>query len=294
MLVKIQIRTLKLQPIYLFIQYIKIPTADFNFKVVNTTVFFNITFCILPTTMSNNKENIEPKSAESQHHHMLTDYECGLTIGLYHEKKNGAYIARIFNLNERAVRAVIKRYNETGSELPRKHSGIKRKLVERDDRGLFRDAEKVPEMTFEQHRAHLANVGVNVTLPTVSSAFRRLGYRSYVATKKPALTKSQKEARVKWAKEHVNWTVDQWKNVMWSDESSYFIKPPTGKKRVVRKKGKKERISPKNTRSTTAYGGGRVMVWGCFWEGGFSPLHDFKGSVTSIVYTECLEKTFIP
>jgi transposase len=119
--------------------------------------------------MSNNKENIEPKSAGSQHHHMLSDYECGLIIGLYYEKKNAAYIARTFNLKERSVRDVIKRYQETGSGLPRKHNGVKRKIVERDDRSLVRDAEKEPEMTFEQHRAHLASVGVNVSLPTVSS-----------------------------------------------------------------------------------------------------------------------------
>jgi hypothetical protein len=50
--------------------------------------------------MSNNKENIEPESARSQQHHMLSDYECGLIIGLYHEKKNAVYIARTFNLKE--------------------------------------------------------------------------------------------------------------------------------------------------------------------------------------------------
>jgi transposase len=171
---------------------------------------------------------VTPKSAGSQQHQMLSDYECRLIIGLYHEKKNATYIARIFNLKERSVRDVIKRYQETGSGLPRKHNGVKRKIVERDDRSLFRDAEKQPEMTFEQPRAHLASVGVNISLPAVSSEFRRLGYRSYAAANKPALTKSQKEARVKWAKEHVNWTLEQWKSIMWSDESSYLVNHPQG------------------------------------------------------------------
>ena len=45
--------------------------------------------------MSNNKENIEPESAGSQQHHMLSDYECGLIVGLYHEKKNALHCTYI-------------------------------------------------------------------------------------------------------------------------------------------------------------------------------------------------------
>jgi transposase len=161
--------------------------------------------------MNNNRENSEPKSTGSQQQHMLSDYECGLIIGLYHEKKKAAYIAHTFNLKERAVRDVIKRYQGTGSGLPRKHTGVKRKIVERAERSLVRDAEKEPAMTFEQPRVHLASVGVNVSLWTVSSEVRRLDYRSYAAANKPALTKCQKEARVKWTKEYANWTLEQWK-----------------------------------------------------------------------------------
>jgi transposase len=140
--------------------------------------------------MNDNKENINPESQEAEHHHVFSDYECGLIVGMYAVKKNAAAISRQFNFNVRNVRRVIKRFNETGSGLPINHSGMKRKLDEKDDRSLVRDAEKEPELTFEQHRANLAGAGVIVTLPTVSSVFHRLGYGSYVTAKKPRLSKA--------------------------------------------------------------------------------------------------------
>ena len=35
-----------------------------------------------------------------------------------------------------------------------------------------------------------------------------------IKQKTPALTEAQKKSRVKWAKEHTKWNIDDWKNVM--------------------------------------------------------------------------------
>ena len=36
---------------------------------------------------------------------------------------------------------------------------------------------------------------------------------------KPSLTADQRTARLSWALEHRNWTMDDWKRVIWSDET---------------------------------------------------------------------------
>ena len=37
--------------------------------------------------------------------------------------------------------------------------------------------------------------------------------------KKPLLTPVHRMKRLKFAKDHINWTVEQWRQVMWSDET---------------------------------------------------------------------------
>ena len=37
--------------------------------------------------------------------------------------------------------------------------------------------------------------------------------------KKPFLSKKHKNERLKFAKEHKDWTMDDWKRVIWSDET---------------------------------------------------------------------------
>ncbi len=61
--------------------------------------------------------------------------------------------------------------------------------------------------------------------------------------------------RCDFAKAHEHWTVEDWKRVIWSD----------GRKWVWKKKG--EGLSDRLVQGTLKYGGGHVMLWGCFgWD----------------------------
>jgi len=46
-------------------------------------------------------------------------------------------------------------------------------------------------------------------------------YRRRVATSKPLLTEVQKQARLTWAVDHLNWTPELWARVVWTDECSF-------------------------------------------------------------------------
>lgn len=55
------------------------------------------------------------------------------------------------------------------------------------------------------------------------AAVNRLDFHSLCAASKPKLTQKHKEARLLWTQERVNWTNDQWNNVVWSDESRFAL-----------------------------------------------------------------------
>jgi len=49
---------------------------------------------------------------------------------------------------------------------------------------------------------------------------RRQGYKPVKPTRKPGLTKENKLARYNWCLAHKDWTLKDWKNVIWLDETS--------------------------------------------------------------------------
>ena len=49
------------------------------------------------------------------------------------------------------------------------------------------------------------------------------GLHGQIAAKKPLLKDTNKNKRLAWAKKHEQGTLDQWKSVLWSDESKLEI-----------------------------------------------------------------------
>ena len=71
-----------------------------------------------------------------------------------------------------------------------------------------------------------------VSPSTVYRTLRSEGYGVYKRTIKPGLTKEMKERRLKWCKERAWMTLEDWKYVIFSDETSVVISGVRGKRRV--------------------------------------------------------------
>lgn len=59
-----------------------------------------------------------------------------------------------------------------------------------------------------------------VSEKTVWNVLRQNNYFSYKRTMKPGLKLEDKAARLKWCLEHEHWKLEDWKNVIWTDETS--------------------------------------------------------------------------
>ncbi|GBM90767.1 hypothetical protein AVEN_188989-1 [Araneus ventricosus] len=61
-----------------------------------------------------------------------------------------------------------------------------------------------------------------------------MGLCSRRSPRVPLLNKRYRQLRLQWAREHRDWTMDDWKTVAWSDESRFLIHHVDGRVRVRR------------------------------------------------------------
>lgn len=118
-----------------------------------------------------------------------------------------------------------------------------------------------------------------------------MGYKSYAAKEKPALTQAQMKRRLEWAKAFKIWGSDDWRRVVWSDESRFELQFGSQASKVTRRKD--EAYLPECIKKQTKFPLS-MMVWGCMSGTGLSNLHFVEKTVNSEVYQSILENTLIP
>src|SRR5580700_3442428 len=123
---------------------------------------------------------------------------------------------------------------------------------------------------------------------TVRRHLKNAGLKAVVKRKRPLLSKQHRRARLDWAIAHQNWTVDDWKVVVYSDETKINRLGSDGREWVYKFPG--EGLTDRLVKETVKFGGGSVMVWGCMvWEGvGYACKID--GRMDAELYTQILEE----
>ncbi|KAF2883532.1 hypothetical protein ILUMI_22648 [Ignelater luminosus] len=93
--------------------------------------------------------------------------------------------------------------------------------------------------------------------------------------KKPLLTPLQKQNRFRWAKQHKNWTPQQWHAVQWSDESRLEVCVGGSRSRVIRKKQEAFHLDCLKRKVKFP---ALVMIWSSMSAKGIEKLHFIKGT----------------
>ncbi|CAB5366358.1 unnamed protein product [Rhizophagus irregularis] len=107
----------------------------------------------------------------------------------------------------------------------------------------------------------------------------------------PLISESNKAKRLLWARAHENWMVEDFKRVVWSDESTYTQFRTSGFGRVWRESS--EEFHEDCIASTVQKSFGR-MFWGCFSWVGMGPLVPLTGRITGAIHRETLANYAIP
>ena len=109
--------------------------------------------------------------------------------------------------------------------------------------------------------------------------------------KKPYLRLANKGERLGLAKEQ-HWTEEDWKKVLWTDESTFEVFG-SHRRTFVRRRTIEKMLEECLTPSVK-HGGGNVMVWGCFGAGKVGDLYKVKGILNKEGYHSILQRHAIP
>ncbi|KAG2201232.1 hypothetical protein INT46_008729 [Mucor plumbeus] len=160
------------------------------------------------------------------------------------------------------VQSIISRVNQTSTTLTGKSIARPSAFDDYTQRYLERTIRRDPFQTLETITGQLGMMGKNVSRSITRKWVSKLGFRYYTPTVKPKINEEHKKNRLELAHLHKNWSSEQWRQVIWSDKSSFRVSGNDGTPLVLRKEG--ERYKSCHTLRSVKFGGGSLMVWSCF------------------------------
>src|SRR5258706_15602075 len=106
----------------------------------------------------------------------------------------------------------------------------------------------------------------SLSAETVHLKLKKAGWKAVVKKKRPMLSRHHRKERMDFAISHKEWTLEDWKRVVWSDETKVNFLGSDGRKWAWERVG--EPLSDRLVQGTKRFGGGSVMVYGCMtWDG---------------------------
>lgn len=120
-----------------------------------------------------------------------------------------------------------------------------------------------------------------------------LDMKAYVVRKQLELSKDDKKARYQFAKDHLHWTVDQWKNVIFSDEMFVKMVGSFGRQ-FYYKKPESKAVRPHHIKGTVQGGRGKMLLWGCLTYWGPGDLSWIEGNMDAETYVDVLDSYILP
>lgn len=202
-------------------------------------------------------------------------------------------LAAQYGVRVATISDLLRKHRETGSVDDLQRSGRPRKSTPRQDRALRLMSSRSPRKGSRGLCQQWAQTsGVQVTPRTVRLRLFQCGRFSYVAPKKPLLTARHRDLRVQWVQERAAWTPQQWRRVLFSDETPLYLVQMTQRRyyRSVRGVGRLRNIIQPRLQS----GGGSMMVWGAFSSRGPLQLHRVQGTLNAETYVGILEEHVQP
>jgi len=198
-------------------------------------------------------------------------------------------IGNLMEIDQRTAARCHKRMVDSNRYDRKSGSGKQRQTSERENQGILRAVRRDRLITSKQIKRDLPilTVGPRTIRRRINDCSE---FRNAWQSKKPFVSETNRIRRVAWCREHVDWTLEQWSRVLWSDESP-FVYRFAQRQRVWRTNG--EKYSAITTKATVKHDK-RINVWGCFARHGVGRLYLVDGILLKEQYIQIVEDHFYP
>jgi transposase len=131
------------------------------------------------------------------------------------------------------------------------------------------------------------NAQLDVSTETVRRALKESGLKAAVKPKKPRLLPRHKKARFDFAIRYQHWTINDWKRIVWSDETKINRLGCDGREWIWKKPN--SMLTAQHVKGTVKFGGGSLFIWGCITAQGTGYATRIDGGMDAELYTKILD-----
>ena len=170
-------------------------------------------------------------------------------------------------------------------------TGAPKKITERDIRKIKRFSLENPNKSSRQISIECA-ISRKISHQYIRTILLKNDIRSYIAKKKPFLTKNMAQRRLAFAKKYRHHPLDFWHRIIYSDESYFSINLSAVMNRVRRFRSSNPFAS--SLISPTVKYPPKVMIWGCINYKGPGEIKICQETMNRARYLDTLEKKLIP
>jgi transposase len=145
-------------------------------------------------------------------------------------------------------------------------------------------------MTATEAAKNLKAEGTTVSPDTIRRFLKKGNFNASIKKDSLPLTAARKKTRLAWAKKYRSWTVDDWKRVIFSDETKINRLGSDGRRWTWVKKG--EALRDHNVNHAYKHGGGNLKLWSCISAHGPGYITKIEGSMNSDLYIQIIDEDY--
>jgi len=222
----------------------------------------------------------------------LKDVQRAQISALIEEGFHPAEVAEKFGVHRTSVDRTVEKYkkfgifgHKGGNGRPKKLSLSTIKQIKREIKIKPKNSLRKIAKTIEQKH------GKKISHVSIKKALNSEGLYAFSPIRKPLLRENHIRARLEFASEVIAMSDKKIQSILFSDESKFEILNPGRVGSVWRKPGtglKNEHLVP-----TVKFGGGSVMVWGCFSYQGVGRLVFIEEIMNADKYVNILSNNLI-
>ena len=199
-------------------------------------------------------------------------------------------VARNFGYHRNTILSLWRRFRQSGNTRNHRRSGRPRVTSRRQDNPI--------RLVHLRKWFQMSNLTARsipglrpISSKTVRNKLREHNIRARRPAVRPILLPRHRAARLTWCRHYLRFTIQEWDNILFTDESRFHLDSSHGSSRVYRRVGK--RYADVCVIQRQSFGGGSVMVWGGITAHSRTPLVVIAGNLTSIRYRDEIVQPYV-